>query len=159
MLRYDYYYYYYYYHYYYYYGSTALCCALTAFSVSWSYIQSAGLLRQEISPTQGRYLHTGEHKHRINAHRHPCLEWDSNPRSQRSSERRQFMPQTVRPLWPASVRASEDSSCLRPRGHCDRLASERAKTVALDRAAHCDRLASERAMTVHALDRSTTVTG
>jgi hypothetical protein len=30
--------------------------------------------------------------HRINAHRHPCLEWDSNPRSQRSSERRQFMP-------------------------------------------------------------------
>jgi hypothetical protein len=25
------------------------------------------------------------------AHRHPCLEWDSNPRSQRSSERRQFM--------------------------------------------------------------------
>jgi hypothetical protein len=31
-------------------------------------------------------------KHRINAHRHPCLEWDSNPRSQCSSERRQFMP-------------------------------------------------------------------
>jgi hypothetical protein len=27
------------------------------------------------------------------AHRHPCLEWDSNPRSQRSSERRQF-------VWP-----------------------------------------------------------
>jgi hypothetical protein len=25
-------------------------------------------------------------------HRHPCLEWDSNPQSQRSSERRQFMP-------------------------------------------------------------------
>jgi hypothetical protein len=24
--------------------------------------------------------------------RHPCLEWDSNPRSQRPSERRQFMP-------------------------------------------------------------------
>jgi hypothetical protein len=35
-----------------------------------------------------------------------------------------------------SVRASEDSSYLRPRGHCDRLASERAKTVhALDRTA------------------------
>jgi hypothetical protein len=31
-------------------------------------------------------LHT-EH-HRINAHRHPCHEWDSNPRSQRLSERR-----------------------------------------------------------------------
>jgi hypothetical protein len=25
-------------------------------------------------------------------HRHPCLEWDSNLQSQRSSERRQFMP-------------------------------------------------------------------
>jgi hypothetical protein len=30
--------------------------------------------------------------HRINAHRHPCLEWDSNPRSQLSSERRRFIP-------------------------------------------------------------------
>jgi hypothetical protein len=53
-----------------------------------------------ISPSQGRYLHTGQHKHRINAHRHPCLKWDSNPRFQSSSERRQFI--------------------LRPRGHCDR---------------------------------------
>jgi hypothetical protein len=35
--------------------------------------------------------HTGQHKHRINAHRHPCLKWDSYPRSQ----------------------------CFRPRGHCD----------------------------------------
>jgi hypothetical protein len=40
-------------------------------------------------------------KHRVNTHRHPCLEWDSNPRS--------------------SVRAGENSSCLRPRGgHCNR---------------------------------------
>jgi hypothetical protein len=39
-----------------------------------------------------------------------------------------------------NVRASEGSSCLRPRGHSDRLASERAKTV-------------------HALDRAATVTG
>jgi hypothetical protein len=30
--------------------------------------------------------------HRTKSHRHPYLEWDSNPRSQRSSERRQFMP-------------------------------------------------------------------
>jgi hypothetical protein len=35
-----------------------------------------------------------------NKHRHPCLEWDSNPRSQCSSGR--------------------NGSCLRPRGHCDR---------------------------------------
>jgi hypothetical protein len=38
------------------------------------------------------------HTHRINAHRHPCLEWDSNPRSQRPNERTQFMPQTARSL-------------------------------------------------------------
>jgi hypothetical protein len=36
-------------------------------------------------------------------HRHPCLEWDSNSRSQRSSERRQFMLQTARPLLSASI--------------------------------------------------------
>jgi hypothetical protein len=47
--------------------------------------QLVGLLGRGISPSQGRYLHTDEHKHRTNAHRHPCLEWDSNPRSQRSS--------------------------------------------------------------------------
>jgi hypothetical protein len=35
----------------------------------------------------------------MNAHIHPCLEWDSNPTCQRSSE--------------------GDSSRLRPRGHCD----------------------------------------
>jgi hypothetical protein len=43
-----------------------------------------GLLGRRISRLQGRYLHTEQHKHR----RHPCLESESNPRSQRSSERR-----------------------------------------------------------------------
>jgi hypothetical protein len=51
-----------------------------------------------ISPSQGPYLHTEQQKDRINRHRHPCLEWDSNPRSQWLSERKQFMPQTARPL-------------------------------------------------------------
>jgi hypothetical protein len=32
-----------------------------------------------MSPSQGRYLHTEQNKHRKNAHRHPCHEWDSNP--------------------------------------------------------------------------------
>jgi hypothetical protein len=36
--------------------------------------------------------YTEQHKHRINAHVHPCLEWDSNPRSHCSSERIEFMP-------------------------------------------------------------------
>jgi hypothetical protein len=50
--------------------------------------QSIGLLGWVSSPSQDRYL---THTHRINTHRHPCLEWDSNPRSQWSSGRRQFM--------------------------------------------------------------------
>jgi hypothetical protein len=62
-------------------------------------LYTVGLLGRQISPSQGRYLHTEQHNHRPNAHRHPCLEWDSNPRSQRSSERRQFMPYIARPLW------------------------------------------------------------
>jgi hypothetical protein len=61
-----------------------------------NHAQSVGLLGWGISPPQGRYLNTGQHKHIINTD--PWLEWDSNPRS---SKRRQFMPQTERPLWSA----------------------------------------------------------
>jgi hypothetical protein len=56
------------------------------------YTQPVRLLVRGINPSQGRYLHTEQHKHRINVHRHPCLEWDSNPRSQCSSGRKRFMP-------------------------------------------------------------------
>jgi hypothetical protein len=56
------------------------------------YTQSVGLLGRGISQPSGHYLHTGQHRHGINAHRHPRLEWDSNPRSQCSSRRKQFMP-------------------------------------------------------------------
>jgi hypothetical protein len=42
------------------------------------YAQSVGPLGWEMRPSQGHYLHTEQHKHRINAHRHPCLEWNSN---------------------------------------------------------------------------------
>jgi hypothetical protein len=58
------------------YGSTHLL-GLDRFCSSLIYTQSVGLLGREISPSQGRYLHAEQHKHRINAHRHPCLEWDS----------------------------------------------------------------------------------
>jgi hypothetical protein len=55
--------------------------------------QTVGLLGRVISPSQGLYLNTGQHKDRINGYtKYPCLEWDSNPRSQRPSERRQFIP-------------------------------------------------------------------
>jgi hypothetical protein len=61
------------------------------------YSQSVWLLRRVISLSQGLYLNAGQHKYRINTYTHQIL-WNSNP---------------------ASERASEDSSCLRPRGHCD----------------------------------------
>jgi hypothetical protein len=80
-------------------GSTALRWALDAFSISLSYTQSVELLGRGISPSQGRYLHTEQHKHRINAHNTDihALSW-------------------IRTHDP-SVRVSEDSSCLRLRGH------------------------------------------
>jgi hypothetical protein len=42
-----------------------------------AHLQSAGLLGRVISPSQGRYLNTGQHKHRINAYTQqtsmPCV--------------------------------------------------------------------------------------
>jgi hypothetical protein len=40
------------------YGSTALCWALAAISVFFSYTQSVGLLGRGICPSQGLHLHT-----------------------------------------------------------------------------------------------------
>jgi hypothetical protein len=68
------------------YGSTTLLVLGSFFSFL-IYTQSVGLFGQVISPLQGRYLHKEQ-----NAHRHPCLEWDSTPRSQCSNKRRRFMP-------------------------------------------------------------------
>jgi hypothetical protein len=63
--------------------------------------QTVGLLGRVISPSQGLYLYTGQHKHRLNAH--------TNIHA--SSRIRTYDP---------NVRASEDSSCLRPLGCRDR---------------------------------------
>jgi hypothetical protein len=52
--------------------------------------QLVGILGRGISPSQRRYLHTEQRKHRINAHKHLCLEWDSNPRPQCSSGPRRY---------------------------------------------------------------------
>jgi hypothetical protein len=60
-----------------------------------------GFLGGGISPSQGRYLHMGQHKHRIKAHR-AILAMSG-----------------IRTDDP-SVRVSEDSSCHRPLGHRDR---------------------------------------
>jgi hypothetical protein len=84
---------------------------LQARSVPWSLIQfrnhfseTVGLLGRVINSSQGRYLNTGQHKHR-NKHTH-------TPNIHALSGIRTHDP---------SVRASEDSSCLRPRGYCDWL--------------------------------------
>jgi hypothetical protein len=79
-----------------------LCWVLVAFSISWFYTQSAELLGRGISLSQGLYLHTGQRKHRINAQNA-----DINALN------------AIRTHDP-SVQESEDSSCFRPRGHCDR---------------------------------------
>jgi hypothetical protein len=63
------------------------------------YIQSVRLLGRGISPSQGYFLYTEQHIHRINAHRHPCLEWDSD--------------------HDPSVLVGEGGSCLTRSGHCD----------------------------------------
>jgi hypothetical protein len=70
---------------------------LIQFRIHFSY--KVVLLVRVISPSQGRYLNTGQHKHRINKHTHASV-WI--------------------PTHNPSIRASEDSSCLRPRGYCDR---------------------------------------
>jgi hypothetical protein len=81
------------------YGSIVLLLNIGRFLVSQSSTQSVWLLGRGSSPSQGRYLHTEQHKHRINVQRYTPLVWESNPRSERSSKRRQFMLQTARQLW------------------------------------------------------------
>jgi hypothetical protein len=62
-------------------------------------------LRQSVDSLDGgsarrmAATYAGQHKQGINADKHPCLEWNSNPRPQRSSERRHLMPQTARSLY------------------------------------------------------------
>jgi hypothetical protein len=67
-----------------------------------------GLLGRVISPSQGRYLHAGQHKHRINTYT------DIHTLSR------------IRTQAP-SIRGREDISCLRPLGHCDRLREKKEK--------------------------------
>jgi hypothetical protein len=50
------------------YGSTVLLLDHGRFFSLLIYTQSVGLLGLGISPSEGRYLHSEQHKHRINAH-------------------------------------------------------------------------------------------
>jgi hypothetical protein len=66
-------------------------------------LHTVGLLGRVISSSQGLCIHTGQHKPRINTY---------TPNIHALSGIRSHDP---------SFRASEDSTCLRPLGHCDRL--------------------------------------
>jgi hypothetical protein len=99
-----YFYYYYCYHFYHHhYGSTALCLDLASFFNFFILSHSNGHLGWRISLSQGLCLHTQQHKHRINA----C-----NKNIHALSVIRTHDP---------NISASEGSSCLRRRYHCDLL--------------------------------------
>jgi hypothetical protein len=55
------------------------------------------------SPLPTHRTTRAQNTHRTNAHRHSCLEWDSNPPNQYSRRSRRFMPETARPLCSASI--------------------------------------------------------
>jgi hypothetical protein len=73
-------------------GSTALCCALAAFSVSYSYTVSKTPWTGDQPVSRPLPTHTTAQTR--NKRRHPSLEWDSNPSLECSSGRRQFVPKT-----------------------------------------------------------------
>jgi hypothetical protein len=66
------------------------------------FTQTVGLLGRGISPSQGLYLYTGQHKHR-KTHKHINIHASSRIQT-----------------YDHGIRASEDSSCLRPLGYRDR---------------------------------------
>jgi hypothetical protein len=75
--------------------------------------QTVGLLGRVISPSQDRYLHTGKDK--------------QNKRIHTRNIHGLSGIQTHDP----SVRASEDSTCLRPRDYCDRETYKSAACILL----------------------------
>jgi hypothetical protein len=64
--------------------------------------QSVGLLGRVISSSQDLYLYTNTEKRTHNTNtKHPCQEWDSNPRFRRPRERRQFLVYNTQQYWTA----------------------------------------------------------
>jgi hypothetical protein len=62
--------------------------------------------------TRPLLTHRATQTQRKRTHNHPYFEWDLNPWYQRSSERRQFMPYTARPLWSAcNIRVERINLC------------------------------------------------
>jgi hypothetical protein len=65
--------------------------------------QAVGLLGRVISPLQGLYLNTGQHKRRKMRTYIKCPGQDSNPQSRPPSDRRLFMPKNARLPRPAYI--------------------------------------------------------
>jgi hypothetical protein len=84
------------------YGFTALCWTLVAFFSFLNYYTVGGTPSTGDKPVARPLPAHRTAKHRINAHRHPCLKWYTNPRTQCLSRRRQFRPWTAQSLWSAN---------------------------------------------------------
>jgi hypothetical protein len=70
---------------------------LQPFIAPWPLFQFLHLLHSRYDSLDGgsarrKVATCTQNTNRIKAHRHSCLEWDSNPKLQRSSGRRRFMP-------------------------------------------------------------------
>jgi hypothetical protein len=76
------------------------------YSVSLIFSEAVDLLRRVISPSEGLYLNTGQHKHRkTRTHiTHPCPRRESNPPSRPPRDRRLFMPRTALLQRPVSFK-------------------------------------------------------
>jgi hypothetical protein len=70
--------------------SSSACSIQNWFSNYESYSQSVGLLGRVMDPSQGRCLRRTTQSQ--DERRHPCLEWDSNSRSQCLSGRKRSVP-------------------------------------------------------------------
>jgi hypothetical protein len=86
------------------------CMALQPFLGLWPLFQFLNSIqRLQDSLDEGWARHkvatcTQDSTNRINAHKHTCLEWDSNPLFHCLSSRRQFMPYTSLPPWSACTK-------------------------------------------------------
>jgi hypothetical protein len=79
------------------------------FSVSWAFLQTVGLLERAISPSQGLYLSTGQHKQNkriYTPNMHVLCGIQTHDPGYRASERRQYIPWTARLPWPAGIELS-----------------------------------------------------
>jgi len=82
----------------------------TYFSEIYKSIWTLGSILWTGDQPDARPLPTQDDTPHKNADTHPCLEWDPNPRSQCSSGRRQYVPQSARLLRSAAIKPTPPNS-------------------------------------------------